>query len=123
MFHRSPRKSKPAPKRRNAGHRELRDQNELPEVRVLAYAAHYALAYAKILRDHGALNASKMVERAANAAYSAEDPDNWEHLRNTLQMTMATVRGHAGLSELCETLIFQISEEALGEDPGELTHA
>lgn len=123
MFPRSPRKSKSSPKRRNAGRSVPRDQNELPEVRVLGYMAHYALAYAKILRDHGALNAAKMVERAANAAESAEDPDNWAHLRDILQMTLATVRDHAGLSELCEVLIFQISEEALGEDPMSITHA
>ena len=123
MFHRSPRKSKSSPKRRNAGRGVPRDQNELPEVRVLAYAAHYAFAYAKILRDHGALNAAKMVDRAANAAESAEDPDNWGHLRDILQMTMPTVRDHAGLRDFCETLIFQISEEALGEDPGAITHA
>lgn len=123
MFHRSPRKSKSAPKRRNAGRSMPRDMNELPEVRVLSYIAQYALAYAFILREHGALNASKMVERAALKAAEAEDDTEWAHLRSVLQLTMASVHGHEGLVHLCETIVFQITEEAMGEDPGDITHA
>ena len=123
MFHRSPRKSKSAPKRRNAGRSMPRDMYNLPEVRVLGYIAHYARAYASILREHGALNAAKMVASAANAAEKAEDDTEWAHLRSILQMTMPSVRGHAGLEELCETIVFQITEDALGEDAGDITHA
>lgn len=97
------------------------DHNIDPTVRVLTYMANYAFAYADLLRAGGAQKAGRSVEIAAKAALAAEDDGDWYELRAVLEDTLPIVQKHKGLVRLCQTLIFQITEDALDLDPATIS--